>query len=249
MSNRTHGDSNFIGGGQSNCIATPALSSTTLSVIVGGNVNGVCSSGSFVGGGNGNVVFSGCSAIVGGISNISCGTHSFIGGGCGNTTTGCYSSILGGTLSCAPRFGQRSFSSGSFNGLIKGTSQQIDLVGRNKTTNATPVNIFLDGTTQLISVIAGTAMFVTVNIGGIKSDGSGGAHYIRKVAIKNVGGVTSLIGTVSTIGTDVETNSSYDVAITADDTNDALDIQVTGVVGETLRWTIHIEGIEIVYGT
>jgi hypothetical protein len=92
-------------------------------------------------------------------------------------------------------------------------------------------------------------MFVTVNIGGIKSDGSGGAHYIRKVAIVNSGGTTSLIGTVSTIGTDVETNGSYDVLIQADNTNDALEILVTGVAGETLRWTIHVEGVEIVYGT
>jgi hypothetical protein len=92
-------------------------------------------------------------------------------------------------------------------------------------------------------------MFVTVNIAGIKSDGSGGAHYIRKVAIVNSGGATSLIGTVSTIGTDVETNGSYEVLIQADDPNDALQVQVTGVVGETLRWTIHIEGVEIAYGT
>jgi hypothetical protein len=159
-------------------------------------------------------VFSGCSSIVGGISNISCGTHSFIGGGCANTVTGCFSSILGGSSACAPRWGQRSFATGPWVGtLTRGASQQIDLVGRNKTTGATPVNIFLDGSSELISIINGTAMFVTVNIAGIKSDGSGGAHYIRKVAIKNVGGATSLIGTVSTIGTDVETNASYDVAI------------------------------------
>ena len=92
-------------------------------------------------------------------------------------------------------------------------------------------------------------MFVTINIAGIKSDGSGGAHYIRKVAIVNSGGTTSLIGTVSIIGTDVETNAAYNVDITADDTNDALQVEVTGVASETLRWTIHIEGVEIVYGT
>ena len=56
-------------------------------------------------------------------------------------------------------------------------------------------------------------------------------------------------GAVSTIGTDVEDNVSYDVLIQADNTNDALQVQVTGVVGETLRWTIHIEGVEIAYGT
>ena len=133
---------------------------------------------------------------------------------------------------------------------MRGASQQIDLVGRNKTTSGSAVNIFLDGASQRISVIDGTAMFVTINIGGIKSDGSAGAHYIRKVAIKNVGGTTSLIGAipVSVIGTDVEDNATYDVAISADNANDALDIQVTGVAGEILRWTVHIEGVEIVYG-
>jgi hypothetical protein len=32
-----------------------------------------------------------------------------------------------------------------------------------------------------------------------------------------------------------------------DDTNDALDIQVTGAVGDTMRWTVHISGVEIKY--
>ena len=90
-------------------------------------------------------------------------------------------------------------------------------------------------------------MFITINIAGITSGGTSAAHYIRKVAIKNVGGTTSLIGTVSTIGTDVEDNALYNVTITADNTNDALDIQVTGVVGDTMRWTVHIEGVEIKY--
>jgi hypothetical protein len=39
----------------------------------------------------------------------------------------------------------------------------------------------------------------------------------------------------------------YDVIITADNTNDALDIQVKGVVGDTMRWTVHISGVEMKY--
>ena len=126
-------------------------------------------------------------------------------------------------------------------------NKSADLVGRNTTTDATPVNIFLDGSTQRISVLNETAMFVTINIAGITSGGTSAAHYIRKVAIKNVGGTTSLIGAVSTIGTDVEDNALYDVIITADNTNDALDIQVNGVVGDTMRWTVHISGVEMKY--
>jgi hypothetical protein len=68
------------------------------------------------------------------------------------------------------------------------------------------------------------------------------------VAIKNVGGTTSLIGTVSTVGTDVEDDAAYDVAITADNTNDALQINVTGKTGEAIRWVASVDGVEIAYG-
>jgi hypothetical protein len=49
--------------------------------------------------------------------------------------------------------------------------------------------------------------------------------------------------------TDTEDNILTDVAITADDTNDALAITVTGIAGETWRWCAVISGVEIAYGT
>jgi hypothetical protein len=106
--------------------------------------------------------------------------------------------------------------------------------------------MFLDGdtATQRITLSNNTALFVTVNIGGITDSMQYGANYIRKVAIKNAAGTTSLIGTVSTIGTDVEDIAGWDVQITADNTNDSLKIEVKGA-GEDIRWTAHIEGVEI----
>jgi hypothetical protein len=257
--NRTFGTSSFIGGGGGNiaCGGNSTIvggqSNTTLACrafIGGGASNCACGVYSTIGGGNANQAIGYCSFIGAGWNNRTCGNRSAIVGGIGNVTTGCYSSIVGGISACAPRFGQRSFSSGGWIGFGGcGVSQQIDLVGRNTTTDATPVNIFLDGSTQRISVLNETAMFVTINIAGITSGGTSAAHYIRKVAIKNVGGTTSLIGAspISTIGTDVEDNALYDVIITADNTNSALDIQVKGVVGDTMRWTVHIEGVEIKY--
>jgi hypothetical protein len=91
-------------------------------------------------------------------------------------------------------------------------------------------------------------MFASLLVAGIKSDGSAAACYKRKVAIKNVAGTTSLVGSVETIGTDIEDNASTDVSITADDTNDALDISVTGIASETWRWVAVVEGVEIAYG-
>jgi regulator of RNase E activity RraA len=92
-------------------------------------------------------------------------------------------------------------------------------------------------------------MSAICRICGIKSDGSAVANYVRRVVIKNVGGTTALVGTVETVGTDIEDNASTDVAITADNTNDALQINVTGIAAETWRWVAVVEGLEIAYGT
>lgn len=138
------------------------------------------------------------------------------------------------------------FASGKFSS--PGDAQRVDFVLRKITTDATATTLMLDGNTTKLTIPSGKALFATVTVAGIINGGSKSAHYIRKVAIKNVGGTTSLIGTVSTVGTDVEDDAGYDVAITADDTNDALQINVTGKASETIRWVAHVEGVEIAYG-
>ena len=69
------------------------------------------------------------------------------------------------------------------------------------------------------------------------------------MAIVNVAGVTSLVAAAEAIGTDIEDNVLTDVVITADNTNDALDISVTGIAAETWRWVAVVSGLEIAYGT
>ena len=130
-----------------------------------------------------------------------------------------------------------------------GDAQFVQLVMRIKTTDATATTLMLDGSTTRLTITSGKIMFADILISGIKSDGSASACYKRKVAIKNVAGTTTLVGTVETIGTDIEDNASTDVAITADNTNDALQINVTGITSETWRWVAVVEGIEIAYGT
>jgi hypothetical protein len=77
----------------------------------------------------------------------------------------------------------------------------------------------------------------TVEIFGVKtSDGASAAHYIRKFMIGNVGGTTAIIGNVTTVGTDEETDAGLDVAVTADDATDTLKIEVTGIASTVIRW-------------
>jgi hypothetical protein len=155
--------------------------------------------------------------------------------------------IAVGNRALADRTGIVAIANGGF--AANGDAQKVLVALRNKTTDATPVTLYSNGSSTRLTITSGKILYADVLISGIKSDGSAAACYKRKVAIKNVGGTTSLVGTVEAIGTDIEDNVLTDVVITADNTNDALDISVTGIAAETWRWVAVVEGLEIAYGT
>jgi hypothetical protein len=119
------------------------------------------------------------------------------------------------------------------------------------TTNNTPTNMLLayfDGTARL-TLASGRLLVGILQVTGQKSDGSAVAIYTRRVALKNVGGTTTLIQSLD-IGTDYEDNAATAIAITADDANDALQVAVTGIAAETWRWFgLFYPAVEFAYGT
>ena len=148
------------------------------------------------------------------------------------------------------RMTQRSFGSGSFSGA--GQSQGVEFVVRNKTTDGTtPVSLQLGpvlfSATERPGISSGKILLATMYVVGSKSDGTAVATYMRKFAIRNLGGTTALVGAVETIGTDVPAGTSF--SLTADDTNDAINPSVIGVNGETWRWVAVVYGVELAYGT
>jgi hypothetical protein len=185
--------------------------------------------------------------VGGGNSNTASGDRSAVLGGNGNTASAKFATVIGGAQALADRYGMVAHTSGVFS--QQGDAQAVIFVMRNYTTNNTPTQLFLDGTSIKLTIPNGKILACTINISGIRSTGATGAHYIRKVMIKNVGGTTSLVGTVSTIGTDVEDVAGYDVSVTANNTTDSLDIAVTGATSETISWTAVVQGLEIAYGT
>lgn len=177
-----------------------------------------------------------------GYSNTASGDAS---GAMGDTCTASAKSALAtGLQSQASRYAQKSHSAGQFAAV--GDAQAVQFVVRNKTTNGTAVTLLLDGSSTRLTIPSGRIFSGTVNIVGSKSDGTAVARYLRQVTIKNVAGTTSLVGDVVTIGSDEAAATS--ISITADDTNDALSIQVTGITAETLRWVATIDGAELAYG-
>ena len=127
-----------------------------------------------------------------------------------------------------------------------GDAQNALFVLRCKTTTNSGVEMSLDGDTAYITVPNGKVISGTINIVGVKNNGLSVARYLRQFTIKNVGGTTSLVGSIIALGTDVATGTS--ISITANNTSDYLSVIVTGVVSETWRWVASVNAVELEYG-
>ena len=195
------------------------------------------------------------SAIALGTSCTASGTSSFAVGR-NNVASGSYSASFGsfstasalGAFSfyaLADRYGMLAQSSGGF--VSNGDAQRARFVMRNKTTTDTATELFLNGSSTRLTIPSGKIFAFTINISGVKSDGSAVAHYLRQYCLKNVSGTTSEVYAPVTIGTDNAAGTS--IALSANDTNDALKVEVTGIASETWRWVAAVDAVEIKYGS
>lgn len=141
----------------------------------------------------------------------------------------------------------------AWSGTLQGSAGDIQAVENlvyANTTNATQTEMF--GSWNLgerFTLASDRSLAATITIQAQEAGAEDAAMYVRKVLIRNNGGTTAIVGSVETIGTDVESAgaSSWDVSITANDTNDALLIQVTGEASTNIRWIARISGTEIKY--
>ena len=133
----------------------------------------------------------------------------------------------------------------------QGDAQRARFVLRNKTTTNAAVELFLDGSATRLTIPTGKIFACTINISGVKSDGSAVAHYLRQYCLKNVAGTCTEVYAPVTLGTDNAAGTS--IAISAGDTNSPavewLKIEVTGIASETWRWVASVDAVEIAYGT
>ena len=241
------GTGNTASGSQSVAIGNGNTASNIGCVAIGTNNNVSGNANSFAAGY--------LNSVTGGEGSIALGNQNTVSGNHGacaigyNNTSSDRGAFAGGQNAKAVLPGQRAHACGAFAAV--GDAQYVRDVLQIKTTDATPTTLKIHALFGDVfkTIPSGKILFADILISGIKSDGSGAACYKRKVAIKNVAGTTTLVGSVETIGTDIEDNAATDVAITADNTNDALQINVTGIAAETWRWVAVVEGLEIAYGT
>jgi hypothetical protein len=181
---------------------------------------------------------------VGGQDNQSQATHAIVAGGYLNNSSASYAGILGGFRAVADRHAMHGHAGGQF--AAQGDAQRARFVLRNKTTTNAAVELFLDGSATRLTIPSGKIFAFTINISGVKSDGTAVAHYLRQYALKNVAGTTTEVYAPVTIGTDNAAGTI--IALSASDASDSLIVSVTGITSEIWRWVASVDAVEIAYG-
>jgi hypothetical protein len=102
------------------------------------------------------------------------------------------------------------------------------------------------GSTTRYLILDGQTLSCFINIVGRKENGGTNDHgsFLRQVLIRREGSTTALVGSVQTIGTDINPAGWGGVTITADDTNESLKIEVTGAASTNIRWTATVMASE-----
>jgi len=242
--NTANGGRSVVGGGYNNTAS--AYSST----VGGGESNNSGSNGATIAGGKSNTASGYYTSIGGGLSNsISSGSYSVIGGGRSNANTGNYSTVSGGYHAKASRWGEVSHAAGRF--ASAGDAQHTVLVARRTTADATANQVlFLNGSSQRLTIPTATMWTFEVKLSAYNDTDHEGAWWIiRGGIINNDGGDVALVGSPITENGADTSLSTASASVVADDTNDALEIRVTGVAGKDIRWVAVVDISQVSYGT
>ncbi len=209
-------------------------------------------------GGASNRTTGGFAIVCGGISNSANGGNSFVGGGDSNSTgnfasvSGGYQNSAGGDFSAIPggqrasawRYGQQAFSAGRFSST--GDAQAAILMARNITTNATATTLFLDGSGVRILLNNNSSLAYDICISAHSTTNvAEQATFWRRGKIYRVANAASTTLVPGEIAENQTNGLPWTVTVSADTSNGALNIAVTGEASKTIRWVARINAVEV----
>ena len=144
-------------------------------------------------------------------------------------------SVAIGNRATATDVGEFAYASGYFAAV--GDAQTSMYVLRNQTTNATQTELFTNGSSTGISVATDSTVFYRISIAARRTDADNeSAAYVIEGCIDNNAGTTALVGGLGTKTVVAEDTVAWDVTVTADNTNNEINILVTGEASKTIRW-------------
>jgi hypothetical protein len=126
-----------------------------------------------------------------------------------------------------------------------GDIQKSDLCFKGFTSDATPKEIFTDGASKRLTIPTDCTYLFKAYLVARRTDADNeSAAYEFFGCIDNNAGTTALVGSVQT-GTPIEDTAGWAAAFTADNTNDALVLTVTGAAASTVWWFCDITIVKI----
>ncbi|RJG10902.1 DUF2793 domain-containing protein [Pseudomonas cavernicola] len=241
------GDYSAIGGGSGN------ETSGTYSVIAGGLGNWGISNYGFIGSGDGNTNSSAYGVIGGGYLNTT-GTdgYSVVSGGANNLASGQFATINGGYYATTRGvYGAAARASGRFS--VQGDAQRERFTLRRATADATAAVLSANNgapiATNQITLPDSSAYGFAGRVVARASATGDCASWEFKGTIKRGANAaaTALVAAVTpTLVAGDSGASAWAIAVTADTTNGALAITVTGVAATNIKWVADIETVEVV---
>jgi len=184
-------------------------------------------------------------SIIGGYLNTASGNRSAILGGYSNSATVDYS-IAMGSQAKSDKYGKIAHATGAF--ANAGDAQGAIYVLRASTTDATPkvlatIDGQADANTQIVAA-SDTCIMFSGTIVAMQNGAQDQGGWEIKGLLKNDGGTTTLVS--SNIQTFADGNG-WTVALSADNTNNALAITCTGEAAHNIRWVANISTSEVTY--
>jgi len=218
------GSFSFIGGGQNN------TASGASALILGGTSNTANATHSVVAGGQDNQATASWAFVAGGTGNIASATTAFA-AGASNTMQSAATGAACGRNALGDRDNSLFQATGRF--AAQGDAQTVRASLRNRVSTATPVELFMGFSADTrFAIPSGKTMAALITVVAATSGGEFANRYVRAVTIANRGGTTALRGAVKDLDTDEQIGGA-DVTISANDTNDAIRIEFSGVAPVT----------------
>lgn len=121
----------------------------------------------------------------------------------------------------------------------QGSSGVSEWIVRNTTTtnSASVAYINADSTNGLLTIPSGETWCFEVMVVA-REDSGDSAGYVIHGVIENVGGTTALVGSNTATHTSEDTGAStWACTVSADNTNDALQVNITGANSTNINWT------------
>lgn len=240
----------FIGGSLNECQGlnnvclggTDNLTTNNNTACIGGNDNDATGVDAICIGGHDNNATDVQTACIGGIANSATGATATCCGGNRCTASGQYS-MTSGNRCKALLYGQVAWAGGLFAAI--GDAQATHAVAKIATASDAPAVLFL-GTTSRHTIASGRTHSYRIHVVAREDDGLANGGWEFGIVIKRNGATTSQVGTTQLVWSSVEGDLADDsVVVSADDTNDALEIEVTGLDGRPIRWVANIDTVEV----